>query len=112
MANPLGQVRLEEMMTRRPEASMPARSILGLAPQSVQYMYLGKGREVLQAFQLLPSGDSVFPGLKGFYLQWLPQPLASVSSSLLGSELSLKVLHLISLPKTTMGLKCFLDWMG
>lgn len=47
MANPLGQVRLEEMMTWRPEASIPARSILGLAPQSVQYMYLGIGKEGL-----------------------------------------------------------------
>lgn len=42
MASPLGQVRLEEIITKRPEASIPARSIFGLAPQSVQYMNLHK----------------------------------------------------------------------
>lgn len=40
MAKPLGHVRLEEMITMRFEASIPARSIFGLAPQSVQYMNL------------------------------------------------------------------------
>lgn len=90
MANPLGQVRLEEMMTWRLEASMPARSILGLAPQSVQYMYLGTGKEGLRTLLInTPLGlrvPKVSLGAPASCLSSQPHPgLKAVSKTLVYS---------------------------
>lgn len=47
-ASPLGQPRLLLISTVRPEPSIPERSSLAFSPQSVQYIYLGKSKQVLR----------------------------------------------------------------
>lgn len=88
MASPLGQVRLEEMMTWRPEASMPARSILGLAPQSVQYMYLGTDKGGLTSLPVNTQWGFRAPTVLGFLSAIASQLPVSVSSPAPGLELS------------------------